>query len=642
VTTEKRDDGFDLAAALPEWQAVVLRLHCDGTDRLRNAEEQFRVVQGRQVFDYFGITAAFDDVGVEQVNDDPAVDFVAGDGQAGGRGEARVDGDFVAQQTAEDFVEELPQGDRAVAGVDGEERMSERRRVVVNDSGGISGGFRAVRRMLVTAKVAGLPVEIGFVNVAEAFAFGDADVPVGSPDDERGFNEARTHRLRREEIGRGKRAGTVEFRAEIQPGGCGGAAGQQDFAAVCDEAAQFFRQCGLQVELFRQDQQFDAGELHVRMQEIKEKVPLLKNARRAGVGVAAVRDCAGVGGEHADVGEVDRVAAERFFLADFAVGMADQVVSGFVERAVGMELVADAAPGSGGQHGAALVTQRVGVLEAAEFAPGAVEFAGHAGEFEAGPAGERGRLRKVVVPPAAGRQALQLQVRKILEKFRPGGIDVAGVVEDRHLRVVFPHGFGDPFVIVGQHPLRELPAVRLRLRVEPGGPHVRDAFRADALALEDDVEKESVGVGEAFERLVGERAEVVEIGGVETELAEAGRPFVRRAPAVDAGRIDFAPFRVGEGGDVVAPGGEVDGDGDARLMRRVHLGAEQVERQLRMHDPDLRRVIAVTVVTDREAGDRIDRRIFQHPPEFGGIERGPHPGDFPRGVKVQVNLTITQ
>ena len=88
------------------------------------------------------------------------------------------------------------------------------------------------------------------------------------------------------------------------------------------------------------------------------------------------------------------------------------------------------------------------------------------------------------------------------------------------------------------------------------------------------------------------------------------------------------------------PGGEVDGDGCARLMRRVHLGAEQVELQPRMHDPDPCRVIAVTVVTDRETGDRIDRRIFQPPPEFGGIERGPHLRDLPRGVEVQMNLAI--
>ena len=151
------------------------------------------------------------------------------------------------------------------------------------------------------------------------------------------------------------------------------------------------------------------------MQEVEEEVSLLEDARRAGVGIAAVPDSAGGGGEYAAVGEVDRVPAERLLFADFAISLSDQVAGGFVQLPGRVKLVADAAPGSGGQHGAALVTQRIGVLEAAELPPGAVELPGHTGEFEAGPTGERGRLREVVVSPAAGGQALQLQMREIPE-----------------------------------------------------------------------------------------------------------------------------------------------------------------------------------------------------------------------------------
>ena len=112
------------------------------------------------------------------------------------------------------------------------------------------------------------------------------------------------------------------------------------------------------------------------------------------------------------------------------IGRADRGIGVGVDRAIGMQLVADQALGAQRHHLRGLELERIGMLEAAELAPAGVELAGMGDEIEA----ERRRIARargeMVVAPAAGRQAFELEVAVGREALRPLLMDVAAIVED--------------------------------------------------------------------------------------------------------------------------------------------------------------------------------------------------------------------
>ena len=147
------------------------------------------------------------------------------------------------------------------------------------------------------------------------------------------------------------------------------------------------------------------------------------------------------------------------------------------------------------------------MLEAAELAPARVELAGVAHVVEAEEGRVAGARREVVVAPAAGRQAFDLEVRIGLEALRPLLMDVAAIVEDAdagklgaerraHLAA---ETLVDPFVVLE-------PVGRL-LGIEAPLGHRGEAGGADAIGRQDDVE-EQAGRVVAF---AGLRAPVPEV-----------------------------------------------------------------------------------------------------------------------------------
>ena len=306
-----------------------------------------------------------------------------------------------------------------------------------------------------------------------------------------------------------------------------------------------------------------------------------------------------------------------------------------------MKLVADAALRAAGDHRGALVAQRVRVLEAAELAPGGVELSGHAEEFHPEIAAVGGRHRVVVVAPAAGRQRFKFEVAEVLENLGVAHRHMAGVVEDRHLRIAAPGGGGAPLVVFEQHLPRIGEAVLRLGRIESFRLHSRHAVFAAAGALRNDVEEDPVRVGEERHGLFDLAAEVVQIGGVEAEFRETRfeRRMVPAAPAPLA--IDFAPFGVFPPLHLIDAGGEVDRHVDADLVAGVDLFAQQVEFEMGMHPPHFGRVVAPAVMAAREAGDRIDRGVAESLLPLPAVERFSDSFNEGGGVEIEMNLTKT-
>ena len=303
-----------------------------------------------------------------------------------------------------------------------------------------------------------------------------------------------------------------------------------------------------------------------------------------------------------------------------------------------MELVADAAFRAVGQHRGALVAQRVRMLDPAEFSPGGMEFPGHAEKVQPKVPAVGGRHRVVVVPPAAGRQAFEFEVAEMFQDFRVADRHVAAVVEHRHVGIEFPRRGGGADVIILQHLAGEGDPVRLLLRIEPGFQHPFHAVIAAALPLVDDVEKNAVRIREQFDRLFDQAAQIVEVRRVETELDETAGERFGPLPLV---RI-LVPFRVQLRNPVVESGGHIDRHLDVDLLRRIHLLAQQVELQMRMHRPDFGRMVTPAVMTGGKAGDRIDVRFLQPLLPLFAVEFLSDAGDIRRSVKVKMNLTESQ
>ena len=239
-----------------------------------------------------------------------------------------------------------------------------------------------------------------------------------------------------------------------------------------------------------------------------------------GVGVT-VGPALGLAGEDGDVKHLLSPTAPWFLGLHLAVGLADDPVGGGVELPVGVELIADAAPGSEGEHGRALIAQGVGVLVTPELAPGRVELPGHAEEVERKVAGVLGRHRKVVVAPAAGGERLELKMAKIGKDVVASARDVAGVVDDRHVRAErLGRLSGEPVVLL-QGQTGGFPAVILLLGVESVRLHEVEAPAPARLTLVDDVEEDAVAVGKEPHCLTDLGAEVVQIGAVEVHHVEA-------------------------------------------------------------------------------------------------------------------------
>ena len=216
---------------------------------------------------------------------------------------------------------------------------------------------------------------------------------------------------------------------------------------------------------------------------------------------------------------------------------------------------------------------------------------------------------------------------------------VAGVEEERHLRVVLAHGVAHAGEVVLHRLGGEGRAVALVGPVEPLRLHLGLGRRGDRRELERDVHEDPVGVGIGAHHLLGLGAEIVEIGGREVEEGPADAVAVlgaehRQRPV---GR-DGAPLGVLEGGELVPGGGEIDRRVDAHGVQRVDLGAQKVELQVRVHLADRGGVVGDAVVALGEDGDAVHVGVLERLGEGLRVEPRANAGDQRAGVEIQMDL----
>ena len=310
--------------------------------------------------------------------------------------------------------------------------------------------------------------------------------------------------------------------------------------------------------------------------------------------------------ENGNFRETACITAPRFFLFDFGVCGSDQLISCLIQFAVRVHLIADAALGIIGKHGGAFITERVRVLESTEFAPRAVEFAGHAEKIKTEIAAVCGGHRIMIVSPAAGRQRLQFQMAEIRQDLLISERDVAAVVENRHFGIHTAQGFKSAFVIVQQHLTRVCFAVFRFLRIVSLPIHAFHARRTAARRLRNNVEKNSVRLWKQCGGFDDMFAQIVQISCIETERMKSRFQRACHPSGVRPLGVDFPPFGMVFRHIIVDPGGQIDGNIDVDFLAGVHLGAEEIEFQIRVHHSDFGRVIAHSVVTEGETGDGIN------------------------------------
>ena len=117
-----------------------------------------------------------------------------------------------------------------------------------------------------------------------------------------------------------------------------------------------------------------------------------------------------LGRQDGDLGDLPRAFEIGLELLDARIGRRNRGIGVVVDGAVRVKLVADQAFRAERHHLRGLVFERLRLLEAAELAPARVELAGVADIVEAEEGRVAGARRKVIVAPAAGRQAFELEV----------------------------------------------------------------------------------------------------------------------------------------------------------------------------------------------------------------------------------------
>ena len=137
-------------------------------------------------------------------------------------------------------------------------------------------------------------------------------------------------------------------------------------------------------------------------------------------------------------------------------------------------------------------------------------------------------------------------------------------------------------------------------------------------------------------------AKVIQIRGIEAERVESRLQRTCHPSGIRSIGVDFPPFGMVFRHIVVDPGGQIDGNIDVDLLAGVHLGAEEVEFEIRVHHPDFGRMIAHPMVTEGEASDGIDMRGFKPFLPLLFVEPFSDSRNIGRRVKIQMNLSETK
>ncbi len=243
--------------------------------------------------------------------------------------------------------------------------------------------------------------------------------------------------------------------------------------------------------------------------------------------------------------------------------------------------------------------------------------------------------------PSPRRQAFQLQVRIGREALGPLLMNMAAIVENAQagkFDIEYGAHLGAEHLV---DPLVLLQPMRCIFRVEPLLGHGVEAFLADAVRRQHDVEENArrrIAAGHFArhaQKFVAIRL-VIEAERMPARLELAGIEPVGRGRAC-------APFRMQPRIALVPLHGDVDGAFDIGGIERIDHFAQQIRpRQLRVRRADLGRIIGPAMVALGEDGDRVHMRRLEGAHEILCIEVRADGRDMLGGMKVEMDLAITQ
>lgn len=212
---------------------------------------------------------------------------------------------------------------------------------------------------------------------------------------------------------------------------------------------------------------------------------------------------------------------------------------------------------------------------------------------------------------------------------------VSEIVENGHVGIHGAHRLGGSFKIALLHLMAMFFAIFPDVWIEPLPKHFLHTGRAAAIASLCDIEKNAIGVREETHDLFDLLAQVVQVAGIEAQEGESGFCMRGEFSVVS----DDAPFRAFLRHFLIESRREIDGCCDADFLACVHLRPQQVERQMRVHDADGRRVIGEPVVALGKKGDRIDMAFHERLLEFFFMKSGSDSIDEGGCMEIQMDLT---
>ena len=303
-----------------------------------------------------------------------------------------------------------------------------------------------------------------------------------------------------------------------------------------------------------------------------------------------------------------------------------------------MQLVTDAAFRVECQHGGAFVAQGVRVLVSSEFPPCRVEFSGHAEEVQPQIPRILGRHRKVVVSPASCRQRFQLQVAEVLEKIPAAPLNMARVVEDRHVGALAQGCGGRHLIVSLQCGFDRLRAILLALGIQAICQHVIHAPSVANCPLRDDIQKNAIAIGKQLHNFADLLAQIVHVGAEKIHRVESRLQDTCRPPLVFSIIRYLPPLRMLVARQIIHTRRQINRSLDANFLAGIILGAQKIERQMRVHFPDFCRMVAPAVVALGKESDRVDPGIQKRLLPVCAIKVFPNIGNVRRCVVIEVDL----
>ncbi len=303
-----------------------------------------------------------------------------------------------------------------------------------------------------------------------------------------------------------------------------------------------------------------------------------------------------------------------------------------------MELIADGAFRSLGEHGEAFELQSGGILEGVKIAPGGMELASHTQIAIRQFARVTDREREVQITPAAARKRFQFQVSIVLNYVVHAWPNVSAVVEDRAVFVQFPDERGH----IAQEPVQHLKSVLLTVfliaGIEPLLFHGGAAVAAEAATWLDDVQKQTVHWHQ-FEQLFEMCFDEIAIRGINAQVLVESR-FAGTLLLDGTVGIETEPLGMLVGGVVIPLDRGVDRHADVSLMAGLDLLIEQVALEMRMapFGKLLGVVIDVAVMAAPKASNRVHMGLDESIREPLWIEIIAYPFNVFAGMEIEMDL----